>query len=66
MSDKPTTQMDGRYVVCPWCKAQHGDCWEWVKDHPGDMTCDCGGTIKYWAEYDVTYFAEPGEPPPDA
>lgn len=61
----PESTHHGQYVICPWCKAEHGDCWEWVTDRPSEMTCEgCGGTFAYWADYDVTYSANPRTPPP--
>jgi uncharacterized Zn finger protein len=57
---KPTTQWDSYYVVCPYCGAQHGDCFEWVKETADEMDCDeCGKRFSYYAEYHVTYISKP-------
>lgn len=61
----PEDQYSDEYVICPYCKKQHGDCWEWVKGkEPVLMKCDdCGGTFVYYAHYSVTYTAKPQTPP---
>lgn len=62
----PEHQHSHEYIICPYCKAQYGDCWEWVKgEEPTPMKCDdCGRTFVYFAEYTVTYITEPGTAPP--
>lgn len=52
-------QSDDEYVICPYCEAKSGDCWEWVTGQEQTMKCDeCGKEFRYWAEYDVTYNTE--------
>lgn len=55
---------DPCYVICPYCGEGHGDCWEWVTDNVREEQCqnpECGKTFACYAEYDVTYCAEPVE-----
>lgn len=50
------TEESGEYAICPYCKCEHGDCWEWVKQRPHESVCDeCGKTFMVYAEYEVTY-----------
>lgn len=51
-------EFDGEWVICPHCGYKHGDAWEWVKPEERTMECDgCKKEFKYWAEYEVTYYA---------
>ena len=52
-------------VECPFCGDIAGDCWDWVKEDPSQHECgNCGRLYRCYAEYDVTYYAEPVEGPP--
>lgn len=49
---------DNEYIICPYCKTEMGDCWEWVDIYHKETECSgCNKTIIVWAEYDVTYYA---------
>jgi len=50
--------IDGENVVCPYCRNEHGDAWEWAAQETDGrhMKCDeCGKTFVFWAEHEVTY-----------
>jgi DNA-directed RNA polymerase subunit RPC12/RpoP len=56
---QPEDTVDGEYVICPYCGAKYGDCWEWVKQEPRTKDCDeCGKEFEYWAVVSVDYHAQ--------
>ena len=50
---------NSQYAICPYCSAEHGDCWEWVTESREKTNCDeCGNDFFVWAEYSVKYITE--------
>jgi hypothetical protein len=62
----PYSQWDENYIICPYCGEQYGDCVEWVREYPSEMTCEvCDGVFTYESDIRVTYIARPVRPPPE-
>ncbi len=58
MSDAQTS--DGCKIICPHCGYAHGDAWEWrtSEDERETECAECDASFRYWAVYDVTYYAD--------
>lgn len=62
---QPQERNSHEYAVCPHCKEEHGDCWDWLtSQEPITTTCDaCGKPFLAWVQLDVTYKTAPLKAP---
>jgi hypothetical protein len=65
INPNPEREFDDFHVICPYCGERY-DGADLASEQPAEMICEeCEGAFSYYAEYSVTYYAEPVCPPAD-
>lgn len=50
------SEFHSEYIICPNCKEEYGDAFEWVNESGDYHICDnCGSVLYVYAEHEVTY-----------